>query len=577
MKRSERISKQKLARRFETWKKMHKGFGKSVAVFGSTMLVGISQFTAKEVSALTETQTQFMKKIVPAAKKVSAGKNLYTSVMIAQAVLETGWGQSTLSQEPNNNLFGVKGNYKGQSVVMNTLEDSGGMNYYTIQDSFRKYPSYVESLEDYANLLLNGLSWNRNFYAGTWKSNTTSYRDATAYLTGRYATDSGYASKLNYLIETYNLTQYDVEQAVEASEGSVEKTVQKLEEKVEKEHKVDVVTPTGSYVVQAGDSFWGIAHKHGISLETLLSLNNKSVNDVIHPGQRLVVNGSTSTVSIPKAEKPTPTTPATPTTATSTAGSYVVQAGDSFWGIAHKHGISLETLLSLNNKSVNDVIHPGQRLVVSGSTSTVSAPKAEKPTSTPTTPATPTPATSTAGSYVVKAGDSLWLIAHNNGISLTTLLSLNNLTVTSTIHPGQTLIVSGSSNAAPVATTYKESTSSVSTTSGNYTVQAGDSFWTIANKHGISLETLLSLNNKSINDVIHPGHQLVVSGNAQKVATPVAANTATASSTSTYTIEAGDSFWAISQKTGVSMDTLLAVNGMQLTSLIHPGQVLKLK
>jgi len=46
-------------------------------------------------------------------------------------------------------------------------------------------------------------------YEGTWKSQTSSYTDATSYLTGRYATDPDYGQKLNALIEAYNLTQFD--------------------------------------------------------------------------------------------------------------------------------------------------------------------------------------------------------------------------------------------------------------------------------------------------------------------------------------------------------------------------------
>ena len=48
--------------------------------------------------------------------------------MIAQAALESAWGTSALSAEPNHNLFGVKGNYNGQSVNMYTLEDAGAQN-----------------------------------------------------------------------------------------------------------------------------------------------------------------------------------------------------------------------------------------------------------------------------------------------------------------------------------------------------------------------------------------------------------------------------------------------------------------
>ena len=73
-------------------------------------------------------------------------------------------------------------------------------------------------MQDYANLLANGTSWNPNYYAGAWKSNAASYQDATAYLTGRYATDTAYSAKLNRIIAQYGLDQYDNYQLVDDEE-----------------------------------------------------------------------------------------------------------------------------------------------------------------------------------------------------------------------------------------------------------------------------------------------------------------------------------------------------------------------
>lgn len=155
------------------------------------------------------TTEEFIRKIGPLAAKIGDEQGLYASVMIAQAILESGSGNSTLAGMPNYNLFGIKGSYKGKSVGMPTQEDTGSGALYTINANFRRYPSYKESLEDYAKLLKKGISGNEAFYQGTWKANTTSYQEATAYLTGKYATDIHYASKLNGLIKTYNLTRYD--------------------------------------------------------------------------------------------------------------------------------------------------------------------------------------------------------------------------------------------------------------------------------------------------------------------------------------------------------------------------------
>ena len=57
-------------------------------------------------------------------------------------------------------------------------------------------------------------------YSGTWKSNTSSYADATQTLTGTYATDSLYASKLNSIIEYYGLTIYDQAPVTQATGSS---------------------------------------------------------------------------------------------------------------------------------------------------------------------------------------------------------------------------------------------------------------------------------------------------------------------------------------------------------------------
>lgn len=159
--------------------------------------------------ARSNNQQAFIQQVGPMAQEVAGANDLYASVMIAQAILESGCGQSTLTTLANN-MFGIKGSYNGQFVEMQTLEDDGNGNLYPIIAKFRKYPSLKESFQDNAHVLrTTSFSPGVFFYHGAWKSNTNSYRDATQWLQGRYATDTAYASKLNNLIETYNLTQYD--------------------------------------------------------------------------------------------------------------------------------------------------------------------------------------------------------------------------------------------------------------------------------------------------------------------------------------------------------------------------------
>ena len=151
------------------------------------------------------TTEQFINQIGEPARELCQENDLYASVMIAQAVVESASGSSGLSCEPYNNLFGIKGAYEGKSVRMKTQEDDGQGNLETIVAEFRRYPSLTESLKDYVGLLTGD-----SLYAPVKKSNTESYEDACDYLQGHYATSTTYSRTLKAYIDTYDLTQFDV-------------------------------------------------------------------------------------------------------------------------------------------------------------------------------------------------------------------------------------------------------------------------------------------------------------------------------------------------------------------------------
>ena len=96
---------------------------------------------------------------------------------------------------------------------------------------------------------------------------------------------------------------------------------------------------------------------------------------------------------------------------------YVVKEGDSLNRIAQKLGVALPDLLNANGMTTNSLILPGQQLVV---------------------PQAPSSAGS-AGTYTVKAGDSLSVIAARHKVGLAALLAANGMTASSLIMPGMTL------------------------------------------------------------------------------------------------------------------------------------------
>ncbi|MGN4157130.1 glucosaminidase domain-containing protein [Staphylococcus auricularis] len=152
---------------------------------------------------------QFIKKVAKDAHDIGQQEDLYASLIIAQAILESNSGQSELAQKPYYNLFGVKGVYQGQTAHFDTLEADANGDLYSINAGFKQYPSHKASLEDYAQLMKKGIDGNPGIYQDTWKIPGVTHHHATRALTGKYATDPDYDKKLNSIIEHYHLDAFD--------------------------------------------------------------------------------------------------------------------------------------------------------------------------------------------------------------------------------------------------------------------------------------------------------------------------------------------------------------------------------
>lgn len=200
-------------------------------------------------------------------------------------------------------------------------------------------------------------------------------------------------------------------------------------------------SPAASYTVQSGDTLSKIAALHHMSLSQLASLNGITNLNLIRVGQVLQVTGATSNAQPTTPAAPTQTPSAAPTT--TNAATYTVQAGDTLSRIAAQFKMSLAQIATLNQIANVNAIRVGQVLKVSGAAGTNNT----QNTTQPTTNVTPTVAPTTTGSYTVKSGDTLYGIASKLGTNVQTLLSLNNLQLSSIIYVGQVL----KTNGAPVA------------------------------------------------------------------------------------------------------------------------------
>ena len=545
-----------------------------------------AEATTVTTRAATNTSA-FIAEIASHAQPVADANDLYASVMIAQAVIESGWGTSALAKAPNHNLFGIKGSYQGNSITMSTQEYLNGQ-WVTMNEPFRAYPSYQQSFEDNAYVLRNVYMGGQYYYRGAWKSNCSSYQDATAWLTGRYATAPHYAAALNNVIATYNLTQYDTPASGNAGGGA---TVGNSGGSTST-GSGSVNTSGATYTVQSGDSVWLIANKYGITMNQLIQWNNIQ-NNFIYPGQKLIVSQSGSTNSSTSNTGSSSNTGATGNTANNTTNNpstganqyYTVQSGDSVWLIANKYGISMNQLIQWNNIQ-NNFIYPGQKLIVSqsgstnSSTSNTGSSSNTGATGNTANNTTNNPSTGAKQYYTVKSGDSVWLVANNNGITMNQLIQWNNIQ-NNFIYPGQKLIVgqggtsnTGSSSSSTVADT--NTNTNTSTAGQYYTVKSGDSVWLVAHNNNITMNQLIQWNGIK-NNFIYPGQKLIVNKTTGNTNSNQSSNTSTTTTGGgTYTTVSGDSLWGISQKYGLSISQLKQLNNLT-SDTIYIGQTLKVK
>lgn len=161
-------------------------------------------------------------RVAPLFTADSLKSGILASVSMAQFILESGWGKSELAQNANN-VFGMKtslsGNtwsgstWDGKSVyTKKTQEQNPDGSYITITADFRKYPCIEDSIADHSAYLLGAKNGSVGRYEGL--KGCSDYKKAFEIIkNGGYATSKDYVANLSSVVEKYNLTQYDRQEA----------------------------------------------------------------------------------------------------------------------------------------------------------------------------------------------------------------------------------------------------------------------------------------------------------------------------------------------------------------------------
>ncbi len=150
-------------------------------------------------------QQAFISEVAPGALAAQREYGVPAAVTIAQAIDESGWGQSQLALQ-DKNLFGIKGTGPAGTVLLPTQEFEGG-EWVTVNAPFRVYSTVAQSITDHTLLLATSSSYKPAM------ANRLSPDTFANDLTGVYATDPSYGSTLIGLMRSYNLYRFDARTA----------------------------------------------------------------------------------------------------------------------------------------------------------------------------------------------------------------------------------------------------------------------------------------------------------------------------------------------------------------------------
>lgn len=173
-------------------------------------------------------------KMLASHKDLAKEHNIFPSVMMGQAILESGYGQSGLVKN-SKNIFGVKG--KGD--LYNTKEEING-ELVDVKDEFRRFNTYEESIRQYLDLL------NSPHYSKFGVNKATNYKEQIQRIKNAgYATASNYVDAVLGVIDYNNLTQYDKDDSNIQNENDGKSIIeQSKKEDIKKDNKSSNVTPS---------------------------------------------------------------------------------------------------------------------------------------------------------------------------------------------------------------------------------------------------------------------------------------------------------------------------------------------
>src|SRR5690625_3910328 len=199
---------------------------------------------------------------------------------------------------------------------------------------------------------------------------------------------------------------------------------------------------SSTYTVKSGDSLSQIAYDKNVSVKDLMKWNDLD-STLIFPGNKLSLkNGSSSSSSSNNSSSNSSSSSSS--NSSSSNSTYTVKSGDTLSHIASNHGTSAKKIADLNNMSLSDIIHVGDKLKVSGTANNDSSSNSSNNDSNSNSSSNSSSSSSSeTTTYVVKSGDTLSKIASAHGTTANKIASLSGISTSDILHIGDKLTVSG--------------------------------------------------------------------------------------------------------------------------------------
>lgn len=255
--------------------------------------------------------------------------NIPASITLAQGLLESGAGRSTLATKGNNH-FGIKcHDWTGASM----RRDDDAKN-----ECFRVYDNARQGYEDHSKFL------KRPRYSALFELKRTDYKGwAKGLKACGYATNPQYAHRLIDIIETYRLYDYDKAKTYDRFKARHEGALADAEGG----HIIDYRNKNYYVVARDGDTFASIGSEYGVSARKLARYNERGKKDRLSKGDIVYLKKKRSSAEKKYKKKP-----------------HVVAVGESMYSIAQKYGIRLKSLYKKNKLSPDYTPRVGDELKV---------------------------------------------------------------------------------------------------------------------------------------------------------------------------------------------------------------------